>query len=124
MPAARQAILRAAPGRRRGAGGDCARPAIAESGTLGEDLMRTAFITGITGQDGAYLAQFLLGKGYRVCGLLRRSASAELIGERLRWLGVFDDVELLDGDLLDISSLQRILRQVQPDEVYNLAAQS
>jgi GDPmannose 4,6-dehydratase len=86
--------------------------------------MRTAFITGITGQDGAYLAQFLLGKGYRVCGLLRRSASAELIGERLRWLGVFDDVELLDGDLLDISSLQRILRQVQPDEVYNLAAQS
>ena len=86
--------------------------------------MRTAFITGITGQDGAYLAQFLLGKGYRVCGLLRRSASAELIGERLRWLGVFDDVELLDGDLLDISSLQRILRRIQPDEVYNLAAQS
>jgi GDPmannose 4,6-dehydratase len=87
-------------------------------------VARTAFITGITGQDGAYLAEFLLGKGYRVCGLLRRSASAEVIGERLRWLGIFDDVELLDGDLLDISSVQRIIRSVEPDEIYNLAAQS
>jgi GDPmannose 4,6-dehydratase len=87
-------------------------------------VARTAFITGITGQDGAYLAELLLGKGYRVCGLLRRSASAEVVGERLRWLGIFDDVELLDGDLLDISSLQRIVRSLQPDETYNLAAQS
>lgn len=87
-------------------------------------MARTAFITGITGQDGAYLAHFLLGKGYRVCGLLRRSASAEVVGERLRWLGIFDDVELVDGDLLDISSLQRIVRGLQPDEIYNLAAQS
>jgi GDPmannose 4,6-dehydratase len=87
-------------------------------------LTRTAFITGVTGQDGAYLAQLLLAKGYRVCGLLRRSASAEVIGERLRWLGIFDDVELIDGDILDLSSLSRILRSLQPDEIYNLAAQS
>jgi GDPmannose 4,6-dehydratase len=87
-------------------------------------LTRKAFITGVTGQDGAYLAQLLLAKGYRVCGLLRRSASAEVIGERLRWLGIFDAVELIDGDLLDLASLSRILRALQPDEVYNLAAQS
>jgi GDPmannose 4,6-dehydratase len=87
-------------------------------------LTRKAFITGVTGQDGAYLAQLLLAKGYRVCGLLRRSASAEVVGERLRWLGVFDQVELIDGDILDLSSLSRILRTLQPDEIYNLAAQS
>ena len=87
-------------------------------------MKRTAFITGITGQDGAYLAQLLLSKGYRVCGLLRRSASAEVVGERLRRLEIFDHVELLDGDILDVTSLQRILRQIRPDEIYNLAAQS
>jgi GDPmannose 4,6-dehydratase len=86
--------------------------------------MQTALITGITGQDGAYLAQFLLGKGYRVVGLLRRSASSDVIGERLRWLGVIDQVELADGDLTDLSSLIRILDSFRPDEVYNLAAQS
>ncbi len=87
-------------------------------------MSRTAFITGVTGQDGAYLAQLLLTKGYRVCGLLRRSASAEVVGDRLRWLGIFDEVELIDGDILDLSSLSRILRSLQPDEIYNLAAQS
>jgi GDPmannose 4,6-dehydratase len=86
--------------------------------------MPTALITGITGQDGAYLAQFLLGKGYRVVGMLRRSASADVIGERLRWLGVLQDVELLDGDMTDLSSLIRVMRAARPDEVYNLAAQS
>lgn len=86
--------------------------------------MRTALITGITGQDGAYLSQLLLQKGYRVVGLLRRSASADVIGERLRWLGVIDDVELVDGNLTDLSSLIRIMETVKPDEVYNLAAQS
>jgi GDPmannose 4,6-dehydratase len=86
--------------------------------------MKTALITGITGQDGAYLASFLLEKGYAVHGLLRRSASAEIIGERLRWLGVLDRVSLHDGDLIDLSSCIRIVGQVQPDEVYNLAAQS
>ena len=86
--------------------------------------MPTALITGITGQDGAYLAQFLLDKDYRVVGLLRRSASSEVIGERLRWLGVSNQVELVDGDLTDLSSLIRIMVDVRPDEVYNLAAQS
>ena len=86
--------------------------------------MATAFITGITGQDGAYLSRFLLGKGYRVIGLLRRSASSDVIGERLRWLGVLDQVELVDGNLTDLSSLIRILQQHRPAEVYNLAAQS
>jgi GDPmannose 4,6-dehydratase len=86
--------------------------------------MPTALITGITGQDGAYLAALLLEKGYRVTGLARRSASADRVNERLRWLGVLEQVELVDGDLLDLSSLIRIIQQVQPDEVYNLAAQS
>ena len=86
--------------------------------------MPSALITGITGQDGAYLSQFLLEKGYAVHGLLRRSASADVIGERLRWIGVLDRVTLHDGDLMDLSSIIRILDAVQPDEVYNLAAQS
>jgi len=86
--------------------------------------MPTSLITGITGQDGAYLAQLLLQKGYRVIGLLRRSASSDTIGERLRWLGILDDIELADGDLVDLSSLMRILRTYQPDQIYNLGAQS
>ena len=86
--------------------------------------MKTALITGITVQDGAYLASFLLDKGYTVHGLLRRSASAEIIGERLRWLGIIDRVKLHDGDLIDLSSCIRIVEAVKPDEVYNLAAQS
>ena len=86
--------------------------------------MRKALITGITGQDGAYLAQLLLGQGYEVSGLLRRSASADVIGERLRWLGILDQVKLIDGDLMDLSAAIRILQAVKPDEVYNLAAQS
>ena len=63
-------------------------------------------------------------KGYRVVGLLRRSASADVMGERLRWLGIDRDVEMRDGDLIDISSLMRVVHDVAPDEVYNLAAQS
>jgi len=86
--------------------------------------MPTALITGVTGQDGAYLAQLLLERGYLVYGLLRRSASADVIGERLRWLGILDRVKLIDGDLVDLSSVIRIMQTVQPDEVYNLAAQS
>ena len=86
--------------------------------------MPTALITGITGQDGAYLAQLLLGKGYRVVGLMRRSASSDVIGERLRWLGILDQVELFDGNLSDLSSLIRVMQACAPDEVYNLAAQS
>ena len=72
--------------------------------------MPTALITGVTGQDGAYLAQLLLGKGYRVVGLMRRCASSDVIGERLRWLGILNDVELVDGNLTDLSSLIRVLQ--------------
>ena len=86
--------------------------------------MPTALITGVTGQDGAYLAQLLLNRGYTVIGLMRRSASSDVIGERLRWLGVLDHVQLVDGNLTDLSSLIRILQDHKPDEVYNLAAQS
>jgi GDPmannose 4,6-dehydratase len=85
---------------------------------------RTALVTGVTGQDGAYLSQLLLNKGYRVFGLLRRSASADVIAERLRWLGIAERVELVDGNLTDISSLIRTLTECAPDEVYNLGAQS
>ncbi len=85
---------------------------------------KTALITGVTGQDGSYLAQLLLGKGYEVHGLMRRSSSADVVGERLRWLGIYDDVRLVDGNLTDLSSLTRIVKRLQPDEIYNLAAQS
>jgi GDPmannose 4,6-dehydratase len=86
--------------------------------------MPTALVTGVTGQDGAYLSQLLLTKGYRVIGMMRRSASSDVIGERLRWLGILQDVELVDANLTDLSSLIRIVQTYAPDEVYNLAAQS
>jgi len=86
--------------------------------------MKKALITGVTGQDGAYLSKFLLDKGYEVYGLVRRSSSAEIQDARLRWLGIADDVRLVDGNLLDLSGLIRTLRDVKPDEIYNLAAQS
>lgn len=85
---------------------------------------KRAFITGVTGQDGAYLSQFLLAKGYEVHGLLRRSASADVVDSRLKWLGVAGKITLHDGNLTDLSGLIRVLRDVKPDEVYNLAAQS
>ncbi len=85
---------------------------------------KKALITGITGQDGAYLAQFLLDKGYSVHGLVRRSSTAENALIRLKWLGIANDVNLVDGNLTDLSSLIRIVTDIQPDEVYNLAAQS
>lgn len=85
---------------------------------------KTALITGITGQDGAYLAAHLLDQGYEVFGLVRRSASAEFVGARLRWLGIYDAVRLLDGDILDLGSIVRAFRESRPDEIYNLAAQS
>jgi len=86
--------------------------------------MPRALITGVTGQDGAYLSQLLLEKGYEVFGLLRRSSSGDVIDERLRWLGIAGQVRMMDGNLIDLSSLLRILQEVRPDEVYNLAAQS
>jgi len=84
----------------------------------------TCLITGVTGQDGAYLSQLLLQKGYRVFGMMRRSASSDVIGERLEWLGIRDQVQLIDGNLIDLSSLIRVVQECQPDEVYNLGAQS
>ncbi|HEB91097.1 MAG TPA: GDP-mannose 4,6-dehydratase [Deltaproteobacteria bacterium] len=81
---------------------------------------RRALITGITGQDGSYLAEFLLEKGYEVHGLVRRSSSEN--SERIAHL--HDRIELIQGDLLDYHSLVSALRQARPSEVYNLAAQS
>jgi GDPmannose 4,6-dehydratase len=83
-----------------------------------------ALITGVTGQDGAYLSQFLLEKGYEVFGVLRRSSHLGVADHRLRWLGIEGGVRLVDGNMIDLSSLIRIVAEVQPDEIYNLAAQS
>jgi len=82
--------------------------------------MPTALITGITGQDGSYLAEFLLAKGYRVVGIVRRSSTTPY--ERIEHL--IDRVEILSADLLDQTSLVDVMEAVQPDEIYNLAAQS
>ncbi len=87
-------------------------------------MSKRALITGVTGQDGAYLARSLLTKGYEVYGLMRRSASAEFMQERLKWLNIHGEVNLVDGDMIDLSSLIRLCRSIQPDEIYNLAAQS
>ena len=82
--------------------------------------MPTALITGITGQDGSYLAEFLLGKGYKVVGVVRRTShdSYERIGHFL------DQVTIVPADLLDQHSLTQVIQEYRPDEVYNLAAQS
>ena len=85
---------------------------------------KTAFLTGITGQDGAYLSALLLEKGYRVTGLVRRSSTSEINDFRLRWLGIDKDVEMIDGDLTDLSGLVRSIKEIRPDEIYNLGAQS
>lgn len=89
----------------------------------GESMnFETAFLTGITGQDGAYLAKFLLEKGYRVVGLVPRRSTVDRW--RLEYLKIVDDVEYADGDILDLSSLTRAIKKSKPDEVYHLAAQS
>ncbi len=82
----------------------------------------SALITGITGQDGAYLAKLLLEKGYSVSGLLARRSTDTLW--RLRELGIVDDVKFIDGDLTDLSSLIRAMQASGAHEVYNLGAQS
>jgi GDPmannose 4,6-dehydratase len=82
--------------------------------------MPTALITGITGQDGSYLAEFLLEKGYRVVGVVRRSSTTPY-----EWIGhLVDRVELVSADLLDQTSLTDAVSEFEPDEIYNLAAQS
>ena len=82
--------------------------------------MKTALITGITGQDGSYLAELLLAKGYRVVGIVRRSSTTPY--ERIAHL--VDKIELLSADLLDQTSLVDAMAETNPDEIYNLAAQS
>lgn len=84
--------------------------------------MKKALITGITGQDGSYLAEFLLEKGYEVHGITRRASLANTA--RIDHLLAKNAITLHDGDLSDSSSLIRIISEVQPDEIYNLAAQS
>jgi GDPmannose 4,6-dehydratase len=83
--------------------------------------LRTALVTGITGQDGAYLAKFLLGKGYRVVGAHRRSSAFPW---RLMALGIHKDIEFEPFELLEQENIRRVLEKVKPDEVYNLAAQT
>jgi GDPmannose 4,6-dehydratase len=83
-------------------------------------MPRKALITGITGQDGSYLAEFLLEQGYQVSGLVRRSSSVNL--DRLTEL--IERIDLISGDLLDQNSLVAAIQQCEPDEIYNLAAQS
>jgi GDPmannose 4,6-dehydratase len=86
--------------------------------------MKKALITGISGQDGAYLAQLLVNQGYHVTGMVRRSSHGGLDDHRLRYLGIADKVTLVDGNLRDLSGIIRTMQEVKPDEVYNLAAQS
>ncbi|GIV85467.1 MAG: GDP-mannose 4,6-dehydratase [Candidatus Roseilinea sp.] len=81
---------------------------------------KTALITGITGQDGSYLAEFLLEQGYHVVGMVRRTSTINF--DRIRHIQ--EQIDIVQGDLLDQSSLMEIIREYQPDEVYNLAAQS
>lgn len=85
-------------------------------------MQKKALVTGITGQDGAYLAQFLLNKGYKVYGTYRRLSSPNFW--RLQYLDIFDKVELIPAELSDSSSLFEAIRISMPDEIYNLAAQS
>lgn len=82
--------------------------------------MKKALITGVTGQDGSYLAEFLLEKGYEVHGVTRRTSTQNY--ERIN--GIIDAISLHQGDLLDQHSLTQLVKDIQPEEVYNLAAQS
>lgn len=82
--------------------------------------MKKALITGITGQDGSYLAELLLSKGYKVFGMVRRNSNENF--ERIK--NILKEIEIVSGDLLDQNSLNRIVKETSPDEVYNLAAQS
>jgi GDPmannose 4,6-dehydratase len=84
------------------------------------NVTKRALITGLTGQDGSYLAELLLTKGYQVFGLVRRSSTSNL--ERITHLS--DNIQILSGDLLDQSSLMDVIAEAQPDEIYNLASQS
>jgi len=86
--------------------------------------MKKALITGINGQDGSYLAELLLEKGYEVWGTVKRNSVSETQSSRIENLRDSNSVNLEYADLSDMASLVRVLSKVQPDEVYNLAAQS
>ena len=86
------------------------------------DRKKRALITGITGQDGSYLAEFLLNKGYEVWGMLRRSSTEPLM--RFQDLAFHREIKLVNANMRDQAALARVLEEVKPDEVYNLAAMS
>jgi GDPmannose 4,6-dehydratase len=86
------------------------------------DMPKVALVTGVSGQDGAYLSRLLLEKGYRVFGAMRRSAAPRM--SRLIELGISKDVEPVEFDLIELTNMMRALERTRPDEVYNLAAQS
>ena len=85
-------------------------------------MAKRALITGITGQDGTYLAKFLLDKGYEVFGTYRRLSTPNFW--RLQYLGIFDNINLIAADLVDSASITEAINISQPDEIYHLAAQS
>ena len=84
--------------------------------------MKRALITGVTGQDGAYLSKLLLGKGYKVYGTFRRSSTPNFW--RLQNLGIYSKINLIPADLLDMGSMIEAIKVSDPDEVYNMAASS
>lgn len=86
--------------------------------------MKTALITGITGQDGSYLAELLLEKNYEVWGVVRRSSQPQFQLERLADVINHENLHLIEGDVTDFSSMFKIIKDIKPDEIYNLAAQS
>src|SRR3972149_5620362 len=85
-------------------------------------MKKIALVTGILGQDGPYLAKYLLSKDYKVYGMIRRYSSPKF--ENLDYLGITNQVEYIEGDLTDDASLINIIKNLRPEEVYNLAAQS
>ena len=92
--------------------------------------MKKALITGVTGQDGSYLAEFLLEKGYEVHGIIRRSSSynldriESLVNEEIEGLNNQENFHLHYGDITDTSNIIRLISEIRPDEIYNLGAQS
>lgn len=86
--------------------------------------MKRALITGITGQDGSYLAKLLIHKGYEVFGITRQFKPDKSLYERLAWQGIENEINLIEGSIEDLSTLIRVIDEVHPDEVYNLASYS
>lgn len=85
-------------------------------------MNKSAFVTGMTGQDGPYLAKLLLDKGYKVYGLVKRYSNPNL--SNLEYLGIEDDIELITGDITDDANMNHLIKTIKPSEFYNLAAQS